>query len=151
MNKNSPQALQKNEDALNTSETKNWKTPIMIAIGVVLGIVIVVAVLVFLTVDPARTANIRDIIIIMVAFVSVLIGALLAVLVLQLQMLIGLLRHEIKPLISTAQQTAQTVRGTTEFVSDNIAAPTIKIASFVAGMRGVGQAIRTKANRSFKK
>lgn len=150
MDENTPQSLQKRDDTL-TGDKKSWKVPIMAAIGVVFGIVVVVAILVFLMVDPARTANIRDIIIIMVAFVSVIIGVLLAVLVLQLQMLIGLLRNEIKPLMTTAQQTAQTVRGTTEFVSENLAAPTIKVASFFAGMRGVSQAIRTKANKTLKR
>ncbi|MCW1969225.1 MAG: SUR7/PalI family protein [Anaerolineae bacterium] len=151
MDENTPHGLQKQDDTLANDRKAKLKMQAMIAIGVVLGIVAIVAILVFLVVDPARTANIRDIIIIMVAFVSVLIGALLAVLVFQLQMLIVLLRNEIKPLITTAQQTAQTVRGTTEFVSENLAAPTIKVASFFAGVRGVSQAIRTKANKTLKR
>jgi hypothetical protein len=133
-----------------TMPKKDWKKPIAIAFGVIFGIVLVVGILWFLMANPAHTATIRDIIIIMSAFVSVIIGVLLAVLVLQLQWLIGMLRNEIKPLINTAQETAQTVRGTTEFVSDNIAKPTIKVASFMAGLRGAGEAIRTKVKRSNK-
>lgn len=100
-----------------------------------------------LTVDRALTSNIRDIVIIMFAFVNVLIGVCLAVLVFQVQALVALLRNEIKPLLSDARQTFTTVRGTTEFVSDSVAQPAIKVASFFAGLRGAGKAARNRVNR----
>ncbi len=125
-----------------------WKLPIIIGIIAVLIIVMIVGMIMFLTADPARTANIRDIVIILFAFVNVLIGALLVVLVFQLQLLIGFLRNELKPMMSDAQQMVQTVRGTTTFVSDSVAKPAIEIASFFARVRGMRDAVRNKTNKS---
>ena len=121
--------------------------PVIIAVLVLLMVVGFVGLVWLLTVDPARTSNIRDIVIIMFAFVNVLIGVCLAVLVFQVQALVALLRNEIKPLLSDARQTFTTVRGTTEFVSDSVAQPAIKVASFFAGLRGAGKAARNRVNR----
>ncbi|MGQ9905085.1 MAG: hypothetical protein ACUVRU_12350 [Anaerolineae bacterium] len=116
----------------------------MIAGGIVF-IAVTVLIIWFLAVDPQRTANIRDMFIIALAFVSVLIGALLAVLVWQLQSLIALLRSEIKPMLTNANQTVNTVRGTAVFMSDNVARPAIKAFSFLSGLRGVADAIGARA------
>ena len=121
--------------------------PVVIGVVVLLMVVGMCGLVWLLTIDPARTSNIRDIVIIMFAFVNVIIGVCLAVLVFQVQALIALLRNEIKPLLSDARQTFTTVRGTTQFVSDSVAQPAIKVASFFAGLRGAGKAARDRVNR----
>jgi hypothetical protein len=77
----------------------------------------------------------RDTAIVFVAFESLLIGALLIVLMLQLQSLIVLLRDEIKPMLEAANETMTTVRGTTKFVSHNVVSPVVKWSGYVAGVR----------------
>jgi hypothetical protein len=84
---------------------------------------------------PIFTAGLRDISIIVLAFVSVVIGLFLVVLIFQLQSLIALLREEIGPILESANQTAGTVRGTTAFVSDAVVTPMINAASYVSGVR----------------
>jgi hypothetical protein len=115
---------------------------IIITVGIAIFVLLVlVGVVVFLYSNPVQTAIIRDIFIIAMAFMSVVIGGAMVILILQVERLIALLRNEIKPMLINANQTVSTVRGTTVFVSDNLVRPTIGIASFMAGLRGTQQAI----------
>ncbi len=127
---------------------KTWLIPVIGIATLVLVLFGLALVFWLLTQDSARTANIRDIVIIFFALtmliVSMVIGVLLAALVFQIQRLIALLRDEVRPMLSDAQRTINTVRGTTEFVSESVAQPAIKVASFLAGLRGMGDAIRTR-------
>jgi len=77
----------------------------------------------------------RDFFIIVLALQGILISFALVVLILQLTALINLLRNEISPLVTEARRTMTTVRGTTEFVSKNVAAPIIKVSAAMAGAR----------------
>lgn len=114
--------------------------------GVVL-LIVAVLIIAFLSADPARTANIRDMFIIALAFASLVIGVLLVVLVWQLQSLVLLLRNEIRPMLVNINQTVNTLRGTTVFMSDNVARPAIKAASFFSGLMGAASALTGKAGR----
>lgn len=77
----------------------------------------------------------RDFFIIVLALQGILISVALVVLILQLTALINLLRNEIKPIIDETRQTLTTVRGTAQFVSQNVAAPVIRVSAAVAGAR----------------
>ena len=72
------------------------------------------------------TATIRDIAIIIIAFQSIVIGGLLALLVWQIWRLVKTLQTEIKPIIQDTQTTVSTVRGTATFVSENVVNPVVK-------------------------
>jgi hypothetical protein len=88
-----------------------------------------------LTRNQETTANVRDIFIIFMAFESLLVGAALIVLVLQMASLINLLQNEVKPILKSTSETVNTLRGTTEFLSENLVEPVIKLNSSIAGMR----------------
>ncbi len=122
--------------------------------GLIGGVVLVFALITILVIlafnYPTGTAIVRDIFIIALAFTSMLIGILMLVLIFQLQSLIVLLRNEIKPMLTNANDTVNTVRGTAVFVTDNLVRPTIDFASFIAGMQGVRQAIMGKVNTGSK-
>ena len=77
----------------------------------------------------------RDFFIIILALQGILISVALIVLILQLSALVNLLRSEIKPIIDETRQTLTTVRGTAQFVSQNVAEPVIKVSAAVAGAR----------------
>ena len=77
----------------------------------------------------------RDFFIIVLALQGILISVALIVLILQLSALVNLLRSEIKPIIDETRQTLTTVRGTAQFVSQNVAEPVIKVSAAVAGAR----------------
>ena len=96
---------------------------------------------------PILTSVVRDISIIVLALVTLTIGIFLIVLIFQLQSLIALLRDEIKPILESANETANTVRGTTTFVSDAVVSPMIQVASVASG---VAQTLRTLARTGHK-
>jgi hypothetical protein len=60
--------------------------------------------------------------------------------------LIELFRSEVKPTLTNVSDTVKQVRGTTEFVSDSVAKPAIKIAGFMAGIRTIAKATKKKVN-----
>lgn len=80
-------------------------------------------------------ADVRDLFIILLALESLVVVGLLIWLIFELRGLTRLLRDELKPILDSAQETANTVRGTTTFVSKNIVAPFVKASSYVAGAR----------------
>jgi amino acid permease len=69
------------------------------------------------------------------AFESLIIGAALVVLVIQIAALINLLQNEVKPILQSTSDTVNTLRGTTEFLSENLIEPVIKLNSYLAGLR----------------
>jgi len=98
-----------------------------------------------LVTHPQFTAALRDLFIIVLALVTIVIGVLLMILVLQLQSLMTLLRDEIKPMLQSANQTVSTVRGTTTFVSNAVVTPMIQAASLAAAVR---RTVKVFAGRS---
>ena len=107
--------------------------------GIIFAIILVVAGIVVaviaLTKYPAVATNVRDIFIIFMAFESLIIGAALVVLVIQIASLINLLQNEVKPILQSTSDTVNTLRGTTEFLSENLVEPVIKLNSYLAGLR----------------
>ena len=87
--------------------------------------------------NSSTTANIRDIFIIFLAFESLIIGAALVVLIIQVAGLINLLQNEVKPILESTSETVNNLRGTTEFLSENLVEPVIKLNSYLAGFRKI--------------
>lgn len=100
-----------------------------------------------LVTHPILTSVFRDISIIVLALVTLIIGIFLIVLIFQLQSLIVLLRDEIRPILDSANETANTVRGTTTFMSDAVVTPLIQVASLASG---VAKTFRTLARTGHK-
>jgi hypothetical protein len=107
--------------------------------GIIAGVMVMVALMVWaivaLSAHPAAAANVRDIFIIFMALESLVIGAALVVLVIQLASLINLLQNEIKPILKSTSETVNTLRGTSEFLSENLVEPVIKLNSYLAGLK----------------
>jgi hypothetical protein len=107
--------------------------------GCVVAAILVLALLVWavivLSSHPAAAANVRDIFIIFMALESLLIGAALVVLIIQLASLINLLQNEVKPILKSTNETVNTLRGTSEFLSENLVEPVIKLNSYLAGLK----------------
>ena len=124
-----------------TDQVKQARRQRWIMVGVIAGVIIVLAAIAAtiyaLTLNSATTSNIRDIFIIFMAFESLIIGAALVILVIQVANLINLLQNEVKPILKATTETVNTLRGTTEFLSENLVEPVIKLNSYLAGMRKV--------------
>ena len=116
-----------------SGEQVSKRTQIFIIAGAVLFLIILVGAIVLMAMNEAATQVIRDIAIVFVAVETFLIGLAILILIFQIQMLIQVLRDEVQPLLRSVNDTASTVRGTTEFVSHNVVSPVIKAAGFAAG------------------
>ncbi len=136
MTENIPATLSPEEAAARRAALRKQR---WILAGIIAGIVILLAgivlAVIFLVKSPSTAANVRDIFIIFMAFESLLIGAALVVLIIQLASLINLLQNEVKPILKSTSETVNTLRGTTEFLSENLVEPVIKLNSYLAGLK----------------
>ena len=109
-----------------------------ILIGVIVGAVVLlaglIAAIIGLMQPTTPTDRIRDVFIIIVALESLVIGVALIVLVVQLASLINLLQNEIRPILNATNETVNTLRGTAEFLGDNVVEPVIKLNGYLAGL-----------------
>ncbi len=109
-----------------------------IVIPIVIGVIVLLALLgvaIFFLLQPAApTDKIRDIFIIVVALETLVIGVALVVLIVQLASLINLLQNEVKPILTATSETVNTLRGTAEFLGENVVEPVIKLNGYLAGM-----------------
>lgn len=107
-------------------------------IGVIIGAVIILAFLIgsviYLLQPASPTDKIRDIFIILVAFESFVIGVALVVLIIQLANLINLLQNEVRPILKATTDTVNNLRGTAEFLGENVVEPVIKLNGYLAGL-----------------
>jgi hypothetical protein len=118
----------------------------LVGLGVLVGVFVVGlvgALLIAVFANPTDAANwvgiIRDLFIIVLAMEGMLTGMALIVLILQLAALVNLLQNEIKPIVDNANETVTTVRGTAQFMSQNVVEPVIKFGALAAGIGGVAR------------
>ncbi len=84
---------------------------------------------------------IRDLAIIVLALVSIIVGALMIVLILELRSLVKVLERDLGPILESMNETAATVRGTASFVSEQVVKPLAGAFGVVAGARVVFRAL----------
>jgi hypothetical protein len=129
-----PPALPTSEDVDKETERRNRQITIYSTIFAVVFLGLLGLAIYGLTRNAGVTENIRDIFIIFMALVSIVIGAALVVLIIQVASLINLLNNEIKPILDATNETIATLRGTTEFLSQNLVEPVVKLNSYLAGL-----------------
>ena len=120
-----------------------------IVIASVIAIVILVlallgAAIYFLMQPAAPTDKIRDVFIIVVALESLVIGIALIVFIIQLASLINLLQNEMRPILHATSETVNTLRGTAEFLGENVVEPVIKLNGYLAGLKRMLELLRVK-------
>jgi len=127
------------EEAINNQEadsrSKRIITIVIIAVVVLLALLGIV--IYFLLQPGTPTDRIRDVFIIVVALESLVIGAALIILIVQLASLINLLQNEVRPILTATSETVNTLRGTVEFLGENMVEPVIKLNGYLAGMNRV--------------
>jgi hypothetical protein len=102
--------------------------------GVIFLLVLLIAGIIFLASPGTNTERIRDIMIIVVALEFMFLGVAMVILIVQLATLINLLQNEIIPIVESTNETANTLRGTAVFLSDNLSEPVIKLNQYMAGL-----------------
>ena len=122
--------------------TAEQKKLLVIAILVVLLIVVLIGVSIYFLLQPSTdTERIRNIFIIFMALASVLVGLTFVILLVQLARFINLLNNEVQPILESTDETISNLRGTTEFLSDNLVKPVIKMNEYISGILQLFQTI----------
>jgi hypothetical protein len=107
---------------------------IIIVIVLIVLLVLIVLSVMYLLQPTTNTAKVRDVFIIFMALQSMLTGFTLVVLMVQMARLINLLQNEIKPILDSTNETISNLRGTTNFLSDGLVEPVIKLNEYIAGL-----------------
>jgi hypothetical protein len=81
---------------------------------------------------PEFVIILRDLLIIFLAFENMVLTALIAIMIWQIYRLSRLIYTEVLPILRDTQDTVSTVRGTTTFMSENLAQPVIRNTGRVA-------------------
>jgi hypothetical protein len=118
-----------------TGMQRQQKTVLVVfSIFAVIFIAAVITGIVFLSRSSAdTTGRVRDIFIIVLALESLLIGAALIILVIQLAVLTNLIQNEVRPILDSTKETVSTLRGTSKFISKRAVEPIISVSSTLAG------------------
>jgi flagellar basal body-associated protein FliL len=119
------------------AESRSKRILTFIIIGVVAVLVLLGVAIYFLLQPATPTDRIRDVFIIVVALESLVIGVALIVLIVQLASLINLLQNEVRPILTATNETVNNLRGTAEFLGENVVEPVIKLNGYLAGMNRV--------------
>jgi hypothetical protein len=122
------------------SRTKIW----VVVISLVVVALVVLGVVLLATADSATTTRVRDIFIIFMALESLVIGAALVILIVQLATLINLIQNEIRPILDNTNDTVNHLKGTTTFLGEQLVEPVIKLNSYLAGLKHVLDLLRPK-------
>jgi hypothetical protein len=130
-----PEPTVVDEAAQREAERRQRTIVITAVIFLIILIAGIVAAIIGLLQPNAPTEKIRDIFIIFMALESLLIGIALIVLIVQFASLINLLQNEVRPILDATNETVNHLRGTAEFLGENVVEPVIKLNGYLAGMQ----------------
>ncbi len=85
--------------------------------------------------------TVRDILIIFLALTSIVVWVMLGILIWQIWRLTKMVQTELKPMMADTKETIATVRGTANFMSENVVTPVIQTSSRMAGYRRAAMAL----------
>ncbi len=122
---------------IESSQKKPLVKPLYVGIGVIL-VLLLTGLFIWGMVALAQNYGssieaVRDIFIIVLALESCLFGVVLLILLVMVIRLVNMLEFEIKPILEKTNDTMGTLRGTTQFVSQNVVQPVSRIRIQVAG------------------
>ena len=122
------------DSAQRESEQQMRRIMISVIAGAVVILVLLGVAIYFLLQPGTPTDRIRDVFIIVVALESLVIGVALIVLIVQLASLINLLQNEVRPILKATSDTVNNLRGTAEFLGENVVEPVVKLNGYLAGL-----------------
>ncbi len=132
-----PLELSASEEESQENEPQSTGKKVAFIIGGLLILTLVVMGLVLLLQPGTDTGRVRDIFIIFMALEFLLIGGVMIILIIQLARLTLLLQNEIKPILESTNETANTLRGTTAFFSEHLVEPVLKLNQYLAGLNKI--------------
>ena len=130
------------EQPITTTDAERQMRRRMTLIGIGIAIIAVLILLGFAAMIAAGVIDeVRDVVIILLAVESLIIGGVTLFLLYQMIMLLTLIREELIPLIQSAQDTVNPARGTTVYVSRKIVVPSAKAATTVARLQTMARVL----------
>jgi hypothetical protein len=117
------------------AERKHKALVISIIAGIVFILLLLLVTISYLMLPTTPTDKIRDVFIIVVALESLVIGTALIVLIVQLASLINLLQNEVRPILYATSETVNNLRGTVEFLGEEVIDPVMKLSGYLAGLK----------------
>lgn len=120
------------EGQVKSTGIKPW---LIVVIGILILAIIIGVIVLLMSTGSEDVGKIRDIFIIFMAFESLLIGTVLIILVVQLAILTNLIQNEVKPILESTNETVNTLKGTTVFISKNVTEPIIALNGYLAGLK----------------
>lgn len=118
-----------------TKKGSNAKLWVAAFIVVILVVALILGVIFLARAEGDTTARVRDIFIIFMALESLVLGVAMVILIIQVATLINLLQNEIKPILDSTNETVSNLRGTTQFLSNNMVEPVMKMNEYLAGLK----------------
>ena len=120
---------------INNGKNEPSLRKLAVSLGVIMLLLVAGLVLfgMFLLRNPDLTRTLRDLVIIVLALEMLVMGIAIIVVTVQLARLLHLIRHEIKPILEQASDTIVALRSIARLVSDNVAAPVVKLGGTLAG------------------
>ena len=119
-------------------QARNTMVGIAIGVLIILGLLITAIVLMLRPETSGETVGkIRDVFVIVMALMSLFIGVAVVILVVQVASLVNLVQNEIRPILKATNETVNTLRGTAEFLGENVVEPVIKLNGYLAGLQRV--------------
>jgi len=126
------------ELAAQQEASRRQQTILITAIIFIVLLVAAIITAIYFLMRPETSAEnverIRDVFIIFMALESLLIGVALIVLIAQFASLINLLQNEVRPILNATNETVNHLRGTAEFLGENVVEPVIKLNGYLAGL-----------------
>ncbi len=133
---------------------------VFLSSGILGGIIVIIFVIGLLLaftgeleITALRIQYIRNLFMVVIGLEGILIIGAIAVLIVQITRLFNMVKRDVKPVLTTAQDTVNTAKGTAEFVGDNAVRPIIRASAFMSGMGvvirdvgGIRRAIRRTKN-----
>ncbi len=116
-------------------ELKQKKIMAGVIAGTVVFLTLLILAIYLLMLPGTPTDKIRDVFIIIVALETLVIGVALTVLIIQLASLINLLQNEVRPILSATSETVNTLRGTVDFLGEEVIEPIMELSSYLAGLK----------------
>ena len=81
------------------------------------------------------TEAIKNVFIIFLAVEMLIVGVAVVVLAVQVATLINLLQNEVRPMLQSTVETINNLRGTTEFLSENLVEPVMQLNEYLASIK----------------
>jgi len=104
-------------------------------VGGIVFIALIILIVILLLQPGVPTEAIKNVFIIFLAVEMLIVGIAVVVLAVQVATLVNLLQNEVRPMLNSTNDTINNLRGTTEFLSENLVEPVIQLNGYLASLK----------------